>query len=182
MLTLGFRDVLIEDERIEYGRGDVVGQWWSETEIGGGRRQSNGGRQQSVVVGNNRFSKSSVQDMRINLAVSAVFVAWLVILRHSDYKPLQFLSFAFVYHIFEKLKSFERPVTPTYTEDGEEVRKGLQMGKRLLRFLALVFGCLAVASMAYTGSLNVIKYMASYELIITSVTSVMLYSMASYYR
>lgn len=114
-------------------------------------------------------------------------VAWLVIVRNADYKPLQFLSFAFVYRLFEKLKSFERPVTPTYTvshiakhrlpfpflfltpyagtydklyfesliiyfvmqEDGEEVGKGLQMGKRLLRSLALVFGCIAVASLVY---------------------------------
>ncbi|KAK9914069.1 hypothetical protein M0R45_037867 [Rubus argutus] len=47
MLTLGFRDVLIEDERIEYGRGDVVGQWWS------GRK--------SVVVGGNRMVVGSNQ-------------------------------------------------------------------------------------------------------------------------
>ncbi|KAM5561688.1 hypothetical protein ABKV19_022340 [Rosa sericea] len=146
---------------------------------------------QPIVPWGPRFTKSSVQDMRINLAISAVFVAWLVIVRNADYKPLQFLSFAFVYRIFEKLKTFEKPVTPTYTEDGEEVGKGLQMGKRLLRALGLVFGCIAVASLAYTGSLNVIEYMASYvpailynnqELIITSVTAVMLYIMASYYR
>lgn len=34
-------------------------------------------------------------------------------------------------------------------EDGEEVGKGLQMGKRLLRALGLVFGCIAVASLVY---------------------------------
>lgn len=34
-------------------------------------------------------------------------------------------------------------------EDGEEAGRGLQMGKRLLRSLALVFGCIAVASLVY---------------------------------
>lgn len=42
-------------------------------------------------------------------------IAWLLIKRNAEYKPLQFLTFAFVYRIFEKLKSFEPPVSPTYT-------------------------------------------------------------------
>lgn len=44
-----------------------------------------------------------------------VQTAWVLIKRNAEYKPLQFLTFAFVYRIFEKLKSFEPPVTPTYT-------------------------------------------------------------------
>ena len=41
--------------------------------------------------------------------------AWIVIKRNVEYKPLQFLAFAFVYRIFEKLKAFEPPVSPTFT-------------------------------------------------------------------
>lgn len=41
--------------------------------------------------------------------------AWIFIKRSAEYKPLQFLAFAFVYRIFEKLKSFEPSVSPTYT-------------------------------------------------------------------
>lgn len=41
--------------------------------------------------------------------------AWIVIKRNAEYKPLQFLAFAFVYRIFEKLKAFEPPVSPTFT-------------------------------------------------------------------
>ena len=40
--------------------------------------------------------------------------AWIAIQRSVEYKPLQFMSFVFVYRIFEKLKSFEGPSTPTY--------------------------------------------------------------------
>lgn len=96
---------------------------------------------------------------------------------------MQFLAFAFVYRLFEKLKSFESPATRTYNvslyprqniqwnykifyfwtmsnfqynwnssswswlqEEGEDTGEGLRMGKRLLRSLALVFGCVAVSS------------------------------------
>ena len=41
--------------------------------------------------------------------------AWILIKRSAEYKPLQFMAFAFVYRIFEKLKAFEPPVSPTYT-------------------------------------------------------------------
>jgi hypothetical protein len=39
--------------------------------------------------------------------------AWIVVTRSADYKPLQFLAFAFVYRLFEKLKSFESPKSST---------------------------------------------------------------------
>ncbi|KAG2320106.1 hypothetical protein Bca52824_013319 [Brassica carinata] len=130
-------------------------------------------------------------DMLINLAISAVFSAWITIQRSVEYKPLQFMSFVFVYRIFEKLKSFEAPSSPTYNEEGEENGRGLRMGKRLLRSLSLVFGSILVASLAYTGILNVIEYMGSsipialynnQELIVTASSALMLYVMASYYR
>ncbi|KAJ6694102.1 hypothetical protein OIU85_004845 [Salix viminalis] len=138
-----------------------------------------------------RFSKSSENDMRINLAISAAFTAWILIKRSAEYKPLQFLAFAFVYRIFEKLKAFEPPVSPTYTEEGEDEGRTLRLGKRILRSLAIVFGSMAFASLAYTGILNLIEMTGSYipvflynnqELLITTATSVILYILASYYR
>ncbi|CAN1271141.1 Protein CHLOROPLAST J-LIKE DOMAIN 1, chloroplastic [Linum perenne] len=138
-----------------------------------------------------RFTKSSQKDMQINLAISAVFTAWILIKRNAAYKPLQFLAFAFVYRLFEKLKATEPAVSPTLTEDGEDDGKGLRMGKRLLRSLALSFGCIAFASLAYTCILNVVEYTSGFipivlynnqEPIITAVSAVSLYILASYYR
>ncbi|KAF5740487.1 hypothetical protein HS088_TW11G00556 [Tripterygium wilfordii] len=146
---------------------------------------------QPIVPWGPRFTKSSKQDMLINLAISAVFTVWIVVKRNVEYKPLQFLAFAFVYRIFEKLKSFEAPVSTTYTEEGEDDGRALRMGKRLLRSLALVFGCIAFSSVAYTCILNLIEYAGSYipsflynnqEMLVTSSSAVMLYIMASYYR
>ncbi|CAN6901310.1 unnamed protein product, partial [Brassica oleracea] len=61
------------------------------------------------------YSKSSRNDMLINLAIATVFSAWIAIQRSVEYKPLQFMSFVFMYRIFEKLKSFEAPSSPTLT-------------------------------------------------------------------
>lgn len=44
--------------------------------------------------------------------------AWVLIKQNAEYKPLQFLTFVFVYRIFEKLKAFEPPVSPTFTVSG----------------------------------------------------------------
>ena len=44
-----------------------------------------------------------------------VQIAWIVVARSADWKPVQFLSFVFVYRIFEKLKAFEAPVSTTFT-------------------------------------------------------------------
>nr|VDD55612.1 unnamed protein product [Brassica oleracea] len=60
-------------------------------------------------------STSSRNDMLINLAIATVFSAWIAIQRSVEYKPLQFMSFVFMYRIFEKLKSFEAPSSPTLT-------------------------------------------------------------------
>nr|XP_016515987.1 PREDICTED: uncharacterized protein LOC107832639 isoform X2 [Nicotiana tabacum] len=112
---------------------------------------------QPIVPWGPRFTKSDDKDMKINLAISAVFIAWVLIKRNAEWKPLQFLAFVFVYRIFEKLKAFEPP-SPTFTEEGEDEGRMLRMGKRLLRSLALVFGCIALASLGYTGLLNLIEY------------------------
>ncbi|KAB5529480.1 hypothetical protein DKX38_019561 [Salix brachista] len=140
---------------------------------------------QPIVPWGPRFSKSSENDMRINLAISAAFTAWILIKRSAEYKPLQFLAFAFVYRIFEKLKASEPPVSPTFTEEGEDVGRTLRLGKRILRSLAIVFGSMAFASLvfgvetaawegrgvyfkvfdedsAYTGILNLIEMAGSY--------------------
>uniref|UniRef100_A0A5B7BR11 Chloroplast J-like domain 1 n=1 Tax=Davidia involucrata TaxID=16924 RepID=A0A5B7BR11_DAVIN len=146
---------------------------------------------QPIVPWGPRFTKSSVRDMQINMAISAVFTAWILIKRNAEWKPLQFLAFVFVYRIFEKLKTFEPPVSPTFTEEGEDEGRALRMGKRLLRSLALVFGCIAVSSLGFTGLLNLIEFVGSYipaflynnqELLVTASTAIMLYIMASYYR
>lgn len=39
--------------------------------------------------------------------------AWIAVTQSAEYKPLQFLAFAFVYRLFEKLKSFESPKSST---------------------------------------------------------------------
>ncbi|XP_068664700.1 protein CHLOROPLAST J-LIKE DOMAIN 1, chloroplastic [Aristolochia californica] len=149
---------------------------------------------QPIVPWGPRFSKSSNKDVKINMAISAIFTAWIFIKRSAEYKPLQFLAFAFVYRIFEKLKAFESQSSPIYTEDGVEIEdegRALRMGKRLLRSLTLVFSCVALSSLAYTGLLNLIEFLGQYipvflynnqELIVTAATSIMLYILASYYR
>ncbi|KAL4576649.1 hypothetical protein LXL04_012746 [Taraxacum kok-saghyz] len=146
---------------------------------------------QPIVPWGPRFTKSDEKDIRINMALSAAFIAWIVIARNADWKPVQFLSFVFVYRIFEKLKAFEPPVSTTFTEEGEDEGRMMRMGKRLLRSLALSFGCIAAASLGYTGLVNLIEFISGYvpvvlynnqEVIVTAVTSLSLYFMASYYR
>ncbi|PHT54393.1 hypothetical protein CQW23_08855 [Capsicum baccatum] len=145
---------------------------------------------QPIVPWGPRFTKSDDKDIKINLAIAAVFIAWVFIKRSAEWKPLQFLAFVFVYRIFEKLKAFEPP-TSTFTEEGEDEGRMMRMGKRLLRSLALVFGCIAIASLGYTGLLNFIEYAGGFipvvlynnqELLVTGFTAVMLHIMASYYR
>ncbi|XP_058183339.1 protein CHLOROPLAST J-LIKE DOMAIN 1, chloroplastic isoform X3 [Rhododendron vialii] len=138
-----------------------------------------------------RFTKSSIRDIQINLAISAVFTTWIFIQRNAEYKPLEFLFFAFVYRVYEKLRQFEPPTKPKYTEDGEEEGRVLRMGKRILRSLALVVSCIAVSSFGYTSILNVMesvyKYIPAFvyynqELFVTASSALMLFFAASYYR
>ncbi|KAL9225509.1 hypothetical protein vseg_001424 [Gypsophila vaccaria] len=144
-----------------------------------------------IVPWGPRYSKSDVKDMRINMAISAVFTAWAFIQRNAEWKPVQFLAFVFVYRLFDKLKSFEPAASPVINEYGEEEGRGLKMGKRLLRSLALVFGSIAFASLAFTGILNLIELTGNYipaalynsqELIVTTTSAIVLYIMATYYR
>uniref|UniRef100_A0A7N0UEB8 Uncharacterized protein n=1 Tax=Kalanchoe fedtschenkoi TaxID=63787 RepID=A0A7N0UEB8_KALFE len=146
---------------------------------------------QPIVPWGPRFAKSDVKDSQINMGISAVFMAWILVKRSAEWKPLQFLTFVFVYRLFEKLKASEPSTSATITEDGEDEGRGIRMGKRLLRSLALVFGCIAVVSLGYTGVLNLIEFTGGFipgflynnqELIITISSTVLLYIMATYYR
>lgn len=146
---------------------------------------------QPIVPWGPRYSKSSIKDMRINVAISAVFAIWIFVKRNAEWRPLQFLAFIFFYRIFEKLNAFEPAVSSTLNEYGEDEGRGLRMGKRMLRSLSLVFGCISVSSLGYTGILNLIEFLGHYipvflynnqELIVTIATSIMLYIMASYYK
>lgn len=146
---------------------------------------------QPIVPWGPRYTKSDVKDMRINMAISAAFSAWIIITRTAEWKPVQFLSFVYVYRIFEKLKTFEPLVSPTFTEEGEDEGRMMRMGKRLLRSLALVFGCISLSSLGYTGVLNMIELVGGYipaflynnqELLVTISTTIMLYILATYYR
>ncbi|XP_047321681.1 uncharacterized protein LOC124925658 [Impatiens glandulifera] len=146
---------------------------------------------QPIVPWGPRPEKSDTKDMRINLAIAAVFTAWVVIKRNAEWKPLQFLAFAFVYRLFEKLKASEPESSPTFTEEGEDEGRSMRMGKRLLRSLSLVFGSMAIASLGFTGLLNLIEFAGGFipsvlynnqELFITASTAVVLYIMSSYYR
>ncbi|KAL5704919.1 hypothetical protein ACHQM5_023278 [Ranunculus cassubicifolius] len=87
---------------------------------------------QPIVPWGPRFTKSSADDTRINMAISALFTVWIVIKREAEWKPLQFLAFVFVYRIFEKLKSFEPQVSSTFNEEGEDEGRGWRMGSRSL--------------------------------------------------
>ncbi|KAH0463260.1 hypothetical protein IEQ34_007842 [Dendrobium chrysotoxum] len=117
---------------------------------------------QPIVPWGPRYSKSSVKDMRINMAISAVFAIWIFVKRNAEWRPLQFLAFIFFYRIFEKLKASEPVVSSTLNEYGEDEGRGLRMGKRMLRSLSLVFGCIAVSSLGYTGILNLIEFLGHY--------------------
>ncbi|KAH0863598.1 hypothetical protein HID58_080809 [Brassica napus] len=134
------------------------------------------------------YSKSSRNDMLINLTITTVFC------RVHGLPSNVALN-----------TNRCTPSSPTYNEEGEENGRGLRMGKRLnLRSLSLVFGSILVhlwyvnistlccfKESAYTGILNVIEYMGSsipntlynnQELIVTASSALMLYVMESYYR
>ncbi|CAD6246525.1 unnamed protein product [Miscanthus lutarioriparius] len=146
---------------------------------------------QPMVPWGPRFSRSTVKDMRINMAVSSAFVVWIAIMGNADWKPLQFLCFAFFYRILQKLRATEPAITPIYNEYGEVEGRGIRMAKRVVRALGLIFGCVFTASLGYTAAFNLIELSMQYtprivyyyqELIVTAATSVLLYITASYYR
>uniref|UniRef100_A0A9I9DMZ8 Uncharacterized protein n=1 Tax=Cucumis melo TaxID=3656 RepID=A0A9I9DMZ8_CUCME len=140
---------------------------------------------QPIVPWGPRSSKSSPKDMQINMAISAVFTAWVLIKRAAEYKPLQFLAFVFVYRIFEKLK----------TQDLQNLIFFNSFFVVISIIFCFSFSCSVIILVnflqAYTGVLNFIEFMGGYipvflynnqELLVTSSSALMLYIMASYYR
>ncbi|MCO5581167.1 hypothetical protein L7F22_035045 [Adiantum nelumboides] len=147
---------------------------------------------QPIVPWGPRYAPSSKRDILINLAISAVFGLWIICTQSADWKPFQFLIFGYMWRVFDKLQHYERaePPIPSEEEDGEGKRTG-KGGKRLLRTLGLVFSCVAICSLAYTGLLNGIELLGQYiphflvnsqELIVTIATCVVLFFVGSYYR
>ncbi|KAL5220420.1 hypothetical protein ABZP36_025133 [Zizania latifolia] len=146
---------------------------------------------QPIVPWGPRFSRSTVMDMRINMGISAAIVVWIAIMGNADWKPLQFLCFAFFYRILQKLRAIEPPITPIYNEYGEVEGRGIRMAKQVARALGLIFGCIFAASLGYTVAANLIKFSWQYtprivyyyqESIVTAAASALLYITASYYR
>jgi len=146
---------------------------------------------QPIVPWGPRPSKSAVKDVRINMAISAAIVVCIAIIGNADWKPLQFLCFAFFYRILQKLRVTEPPITPIYNEYGEVEGRGVRMAKRVFRALGLIFGCVFAASLGYTIALNLVElswqqtpHIVYYyqELIVTAAASVLLCITASYYR
>ncbi|CAN6287974.1 unnamed protein product [Urochloa humidicola] len=146
---------------------------------------------QPIVPWGPRYSRSTVTDLRINMAISIAFIMCISTLGHADWKPLQFLCFAYFYRILEKLKATEPAIAPIYNEYGEVEGRGIHMAKRVLRSLGLVLGSILAASLGYTGLANFSQFLGKYiptvvcnfqELIVTTASSVLLCILASYYR
>eukprot|EP00257_Ricinus_communis_P017956 XP_015576528.1 uncharacterized protein LOC8258687 [Ricinus communis] len=166
---------------------------------------------QPIVPWGPRFAKSSVQDMRINLAISAAFVSIPTLspscvfavcnITGILWRTWCFLHPSRLYTFSKKMATkisisymVVLPIIVIYT--GPRPRDQFYSiadnhPHPALRSLALVFGCIAFASLAYTGILNLIEFIGSYipvflfnnqELIVTTSSAVILYILGSYYR
>ncbi|KAL3700658.1 hypothetical protein R1sor_018680 [Riccia sorocarpa] len=139
-----------------------------------------------------KIAPSSKNDVLINLAASAVIAIWITVTQVAEWKPLQFLMFGYVFRIFLKLKEYEPPTSVWSEEDEDSNSKRRQKnGMRLLRTLALVLSCVAIASLAFTGILNGYelagafiprKLLHSQELFVTVGSSILLFFTGSYLR
>ncbi|XP_047072414.1 uncharacterized protein LOC124681564 [Lolium rigidum] len=155
---------------------------------------------QPVVPWGPRYSRSTAMDLRINMAISATSTLCMLTMGHADWKPLQFLCFAYFCRMLEKLNSTEPAITPAYNEYVEVEGRGIHMAKRVLRCFGLILGSLHPCSVSYlfqgyTGLTNFSQFLGHYippvvynlcisfqELIVTTVSSVLLSLLASYYR
>uniref|UniRef100_M8BY08 Uncharacterized protein n=1 Tax=Aegilops tauschii TaxID=37682 RepID=M8BY08_AEGTA len=117
---------------------------------------------QPIVPWGPRYSRATAKDVQINMAISATFTTCILTMGHADWKPLQFLCFAYFYRILEKLKSTEPAITPVYNEYGEVEGRGIHMAKRVLRSLGLVVGSIFAASLGYTGVANFSQFLGHY--------------------
>ncbi|KAJ7513585.1 hypothetical protein O6H91_23G005500 [Diphasiastrum complanatum] len=117
--------------------------------------------EQSFFLWGPRFTRPSQRDVLINFAISAFFGIWMAFTGSADWKPLQFLIFSYMFRIFNKLKQFEPPEAATAVEDEDHNRR-MKGGKRLLRTFGLVFSCVAISSLAFTGTLNLYEFLGMY--------------------
>ncbi|KAJ1295175.1 hypothetical protein BS78_01G203900 [Paspalum vaginatum] len=145
---------------------------------------------QPVIPWGPRYSRSTLKDLRINMAISVAFIMCISTLGHADWKPLQFLCFAYFYRILEKQKATEPAITPIYNEYGAVEGQGIHMAKRVLRSVGLVLGSILAASLGYTGLAIFSQLLGQYipsvvynfqELIVTTASAVLLCILASYY-
>uniref|UniRef100_A0A0E0M8S7 J domain-containing protein n=1 Tax=Oryza punctata TaxID=4537 RepID=A0A0E0M8S7_ORYPU len=117
---------------------------------------------QPVVPWGPRYSRSTEKDLRINMAISATFIMYISTMGHADWKPMQFLCFAYFYRILDKLKATKPASTPIYNEYGEVEGRGIHMAKRVLRSLGLVLGSILAVSLGYTGLANFSQFLGQY--------------------
>eukprot|EP00850_Spirogloea_muscicola_P016690 SM000137S00468 [mRNA] locus=s137:246132:249407:- [translate_table: standard] len=134
-----------------------------------------------------RRAQSSKNNIYINLAISATFAFWILSCGgQAEYKPLQFLIFAYMY---------QRVALAQEEEGGDEpevaASKKTQNAKTLMRALGLVFGNIAVAAFSYTFLVKALDSIGravpsalatGQELFVTLAASISLFLTASYYR
>ncbi|KAF0929444.1 hypothetical protein E2562_021548 [Oryza meyeriana var. granulata] len=117
---------------------------------------------QPVVPWGPRYSRSTGRDLHINMAISAIFIIYISTMGHADWKPLQFLCFAYFYRILDKLKATEPAISPIYNEYVEVEGRGIHMAKRVFRSLGLVLGSILAVSLGYTGLANFSQFLGQY--------------------
>ncbi|KAM0930625.1 hypothetical protein ACQ4PT_000825 [Festuca glaucescens] len=109
------------------------------------------------------FLISTAKDIRINMAISATSILCMSTMGHADWKPLQFLCFAYFCRMLEKLKSTEPAITPAYNEYGEVEGRGIILSFKLCCVsLGLVLGLIFAASLGYTGLTNFSQFLGHY--------------------
>ncbi|WVZ59317.1 hypothetical protein U9M48_009474 [Paspalum notatum var. saurae] len=104
----------------------------------------------------------SKDDRDLFYASTVVTIMCISTLGHADWKPLQFLCFAYFYRILEKLKTTEPAITPIYNEYGAVEGQGIHMAKRVLRSVGLVLGSILAVSLGYTGLVIFSQFLGQY--------------------
>jgi len=94
-----------------------------------------------------------------NIYLHCFQVVWIAIMGNADWKPLQFLCFAFFYRILQKLRATEPPITPIYN-----VRHFLMLVCHLMSYSVYIF--MVMSSMML---LLVTIWLSKFPLLITVV-------------
>uniref|UniRef100_A0A0E0M8S8 J domain-containing protein n=1 Tax=Oryza punctata TaxID=4537 RepID=A0A0E0M8S8_ORYPU len=113
-------------------------------------------RKKGVAYGSIQVSKD------IKYADNQPVIMYISTMGHADWKPMQFLCFAYFYRILDKLKATKPASTPIYNEYGEVEGRGIHMAKRVLRSLGLVLGSILAVSLGYTGLANFSQFLGQY--------------------